>query len=183
MSSLDKFPDWEESFRERPIPFEVRLQSPSSEIKATLERYSAALNAERQAKEQALNIEVMALVQQANYVFHLAKELGRCEKSLAEASLTRVYDALRIKKDEMLDALARVGVEIEDPLGQSFEAVADRIEVQGWLHPPDCTVEMVVEVYDPIVTYHGRLAQYGHVVMAAPPEATPDDLSNATEYM
>jgi len=180
MSSSDKFPDWD-SFRERPVPFEVRLQAPSSEIRATLEHYSALLNAEQQAREQRLDTEVKVLVQQANNVFHLAKKLARYEKLLAEASLTQVYEALRSEKDEMLDALYKIELNIEDPQGQPFDAVADRIEVQGWLHRPDLTTELVVEVYDPIVTYRGTLVQYGHVVMGAPSKMEAHSLNDYVE--
>ena len=180
MSSLDKFPDWD-SFRERPVPFEVRLQAPSSEIKATLEQQSVSLNAGQQKKEQESSILVNALVQQANYVFRLAKELARYERLLAEVSLTQVYEALRSKKDEMLDALYKIDLKIEDPLGQPYDAVKDYIVVQGWLHQPDFTTEMVVEVYDPIVIYRGTVVQEGHVVMGAPSKAKNYSINDIEE--
>lgn len=177
MSSSDKFPDWEKSFSERWVPpFEVGLQAPSSEIKAALERYSASLN----EKEQEFDALVNALVQQANYVFHLAKELTRHEKLLSEASLIRVYETLRSKKDDMLEALQKMDLKIADPLGQPYDAVKDYIVVQGWLHQPDFPTEMVIEVYDPIVIYRGKVVQEGHVAMGAPPLAETHALHDDT---
>ena len=94
--------------------------------------------------------------------------LERYQAELTHIGLARVHRHLRVLKDQMLDALRASGLEIDVPLGQSFEQVAEAVHVDGWRHEAQFTGEVVAEVSEPIVRAGGALIRLGRVVMGAP---------------
>jgi hypothetical protein len=75
-----------------------------------------------------------------------------------------------VLKDQMLDALRASGLEVDVPLGEAFERVADAVHVDGWRHESRFNAEVVAEVSEPIVRAGGVLVRLGRVVMGAPTE-------------
>jgi molecular chaperone GrpE (heat shock protein) len=169
MSSSDKFPDWS-AFSKREIPFEVELLSPASEAAALLQRSQAALDEAWQEVDHVRGEGLAALAQQAALVIQLAATLERYQPDFTQASLKKVYRSLQITKDQMLDELRRVGLEIIVPLGKTFDEVAQLVNVDGWRHQEHFTSEVVAEVIEPIVMYRNILVRPGRVVMGAPLE-------------
>ena len=169
MLSLDKYPDWS-IFYEREVPFDVEILSPALEMAMILQRYRADVDSIKKENEANIDEERAALAQQAVFVAQLAMALEQYESSLVQASLTRVHRHFRILKDQMVDSLKNRGLEIIVPKGQTFDDVADLVNVEGWRHHENFTSEVVAEVLEPIVKYHGSTIRLGRVIMGAPPE-------------
>lgn len=175
MSSSDKFPDWS-VFKEREVPPTFgaeELLSPALAVSAALQRSSIELAETRKRVHHEHDASGEALAQQAVYVFRMASLLDRCAPNLTKTSLRQFYHPLRIVKDQMLEALRDVGIEIEDPHGKSFEEVDGRVDMQ-WRQDQDFSTEIVAEVQEPIVMYHGNLVRKGRVIMGGPPLEDPD---------
>jgi hypothetical protein len=177
MSSSDKpqaqdpFPDWS-AFSPREAPDEIESLSPAAEAAGLLQRYYADLAAARQQQQDVTNGVLRALAKQAMYVFQFGAALERYQTEFAQASLPRVHRHLRVLKDQMLDGLYASGLEIDVPLAQPFETVADVVNVDGWRHETQFTAEVVAEVSEPIVRAGGTLIRPGRVVMGAPVQPT-----------
>lgn len=175
MSSSDSrdarntFPDWA-VFGPREVPGEVELLSPAAEAAGLLQLYHGDLAAARQQQEDVRMAGLRALAQQAVFAFQFGAALERYQPELTQGTLLRAHRHLRVLKDQMLDALRAAGLEIEVPLGQSFEQVADAVHVDGWRHESRFTSEVVAEVSEPIVKAGGALIRLGRVVMGAPVE-------------
>jgi hypothetical protein len=173
MSSSDKFPDWS-VFSKRPVPFDVELLSPASEMAVLLQKYLTDMNNMQKEIESFHNEGVDAAAQQAVYATQLASALDMYESLITETPLKRVHRHLRIIKDQMLSALENTGFKIDNPIGKPFDDIADRVYVDGWRHQVDFTSEVVAEVIEPIVIYRGKLVRRGRVVMGAPQEKAED---------
>ena len=166
MSSSDKFPDWS-IFSEREVPADIEWLSPISEVATLLQASHTALNTKQQALEDTRQEGLAALAQQAVFIFQLETRLNQYKSKFEEAALTKVYRSLRIIKDQMLDALRNVGLEIINPLGKSFDEVADLVTVVGWRHDASFTMESVVEVLEPIICKGNTVIRSGSVMMGA----------------
>ncbi len=180
MSSSDEFPDWS-LFSERNSPVEVELVSPASEVTAILRRCQMALEEAQQTIEQTRKQGLMALANQAVLVAQLTDTIEHYAPNLAQASLAKVHRSLRILKDQMLAGLADAGLEIEVPLGKSFDEVERWVNIDGWRHHESFSGEVVAEVVEAIVRYDGKLLRPGRVVMGAPPERETGEV--AETYM
>ena len=179
MSSLGNFPDWSVFSEREEVVLDTELVSPAAEVAALLRRRQAALHEAQQAIAQERKTWLDVLAQQAAFVTQLAVVLGRYESAITQVAtqtpesqllLKRSYQALRIVKDQMLDALLQAGLEIEEPLGKGYDEVAEAVRVDGWLHRKEFTSEVVAEVREPIVRYSGVVVHMGCVVMGAPLE-------------
>jgi hypothetical protein len=167
MSSSDELPDWG-VFAGRPTPEEITLLSPAAEMAALLQRYYADLYAAHQATEVTRGEGLAMLAQQAVFVTQMAATLERYKADLAAVQLIHVYRHLRVVKDQMLDALRLAGLDMIAPLGQSFEQVADLVQIEGWRHGEQFDGEVVAEVLETIVLCQGALLRPGRVIMGAP---------------
>jgi hypothetical protein len=179
MSSLDSspdFPDWK-AFRKREEVFlDTELLTPAAEMASIMGRYQAArLQAQQVAEEERQQL-LDLLARQAVLVTHFGFMLERYELAFSQqqplgvSTLSKAYRSLRIVKAQMLDALQSKGLEIEVPIGKSYDQVDEVVNIEGWRHHKDYTSELVVEVIEPIVRYKGGLIQRGRVLMGAPLE-------------
>lgn len=194
MSSAGKFPDWS-IFKEREtLPLEQEVLSPAAEVAALLRVHYVSVTEGRQAEKEAFQTGFAALAEQAVLVFQLEMLLQRSSSSFASSdsgsrlqgrqeTLPRLYKSLRIIKDQMLEALTSAGIEIEIPLGKSYEEVADFVEIEHWRHQQHLAEEIVLDVYEPIIRMRQAnqglvLVRAGRVVMGAPLESVPRDDNN-----
>jgi hypothetical protein len=153
------------------VPFEdAELLSPAMEISAALQHSSIELAKAHQQANKDHDAIIMALAQQAVHVFAMDTKLKLIATSQAEGSLGQSYRSLCIIRDQMRSALCEVSIEIEDPSGKPYEEVADRIDVVSWRLHENFPTEVVIEVHQPIVIYHGKLIWPGRVIMGAPPK-------------
>ena len=173
MSSSDELLDWSR-FKKRQEPFPVEILSPASEVAALLQRTSAEVDAARRQTAEADHRGRVALAGQAVLTFQLAAAIELYREDLEGAALTRAHRHFRVLKDQMLDGLRTAGLEIEDPLGRSFDEVADAVHVDGWRHGREFAGEQVAEVLEPIVTDGDQILRLGRVIMGAPEEDAPD---------
>ncbi|GHO66893.1 hypothetical protein KSC_057850 [Ktedonobacter sp. SOSP1-52] len=191
MSSAGNLPDWS-IFKEREaLPLEYELLSPAAEVAALLRVHYASLTEGRRAEAEAFQTSFAALAEQAVLVAQLEMLLQRSSSSFSSSdqgsrlqgrqeTLPRLYKSLCIIKDQMLEALTSAGIEIEFPLGKSYEEVADFVEIEHWRHQQHLTEEIVIDVYEPIIrmlqAHQGPvLVRAGRVVMGAPLESEPRD--------
>lgn len=170
MSYLDEHVDWE-SFSLREIPFEVDLFSPAAEMAACMQRIVQDVSAIRQEVSSTREKGLSALAQQATLVFQFEAVLELYKNELTDATLKKVHRHFRVLKDQMRDALKQASIEVEDPIGASYDEVAETVEVIGWRFHEDFDKEVVAEVQEPIVKSNGVLIRAGRVVMGAPPQA------------
>lgn len=168
MSYSDELLGWSQ-FAAREAPALDELRSPAAEIAALLQRYRADVDSAQRATDEAKRAGLEALAEQSVFIAQLAAALDRYEADLAQAGLSRAHRHLRVLKDQMLSAVRRHGLEVVMPLGQPYEAVADRVEVDGWRHDTRFAAEVVAEVVEPIVLQAGKVLRQGRVVMGAPP--------------
>ena len=179
MSSSDKpgqppvFPDWSK-FSEREVHVEPELLSPAAEAASLLQFLHDSLRAAGVTRDEVQSAGLRALAQQAVFVFQLEAALQRYQPNLAEGPLVRIHRHLRVLKDQMLDALAGFGLDIDVPRGRSFDDVADLVHVDGWRHHEQFTSEVVAEVTEPIVKFGGAVVRLGRVVMGAPVDQATD---------
>lgn len=172
MSSLGKFPNWN-LFTERPVPGEIDLLSPTSEVAALLQDFRASLEAERKQADEIQQQSIAALAQQAVLAVSFALTLERHRQKLEESSLLKVYRSLTIVKDQQLAAFQKAGLEILIPQGKRFDEIANYVDVIAWRHHEDFSEEIIAEVLEPAVFYQGRLVHTGIVIMGAPEEKGP----------
>jgi molecular chaperone GrpE (heat shock protein) len=180
MSSLDKFPDWD-AFSERPLPAPVELLSPASEAAAILQQANHRLEAAQREVAEVRRQGLSELAQQAVYVTQLAAALERYAPALDQAALGRIHRHLRVLKDQMLVAFTGAGMEIHNPLGEPFDAVVDRVHVEGWRHSPVFSAEVVAEVIEPVILHQGQVIRQGRVVMGAPEDQAEDQAGDLPE--
>jgi hypothetical protein len=165
----DGLPYGWDAFAERPAPERMAPDPPSVEIARVLQIHQSALNAERGRARTAVDEALAASFRQAVLVTQLEDALERHRDALDAAGLGKVHRELRIRKDEMLDALRHGGVTAEDPVGRPLAEVADAVEVIGWTHEPRFDAEVVARTQEPIILYRGAVVRLGQVIMGAPP--------------
>ncbi|MFF3573719.1 hypothetical protein ACFYXQ_38775 [Nocardia jiangxiensis] len=175
-SSADaKGPSWS-AFRPRPVHKPVELHSPASELGAALQRCRRDLNAERAASAEAAATARAEAAEQAALVFRLSTVLRENDQAMLDAGLKRTGRILRVVCDQMLSALDRAGLTVQDPAGQPYRDVADAVEVAGWRHASDFHDEVVAETIEPIIRHGDEVVRLGRVVMGAPaPEHSSDE--------
>ena len=182
MSSSDEPYGWQ-AFVERGGPVEVEILSPASEMAALLQRYRADVDEACRNTAEARHQGLLALAEQAVFVFQLERALERYQAGFEEASQVKAFRHLRVLKDQMLDALSASGLGVEDPLGQSFDAIADAVHVEGWRHCSDFASEEVAETLEPVITHrttHTTL-RLGRVIMGAPQQSAPSPPEISTD--
>lgn len=166
-------------FAVRPAQVELAAGSPATELADVLQRFHAALRAERGRTRNATDDALAVAVEQAGLIARLESALARHQDALAGAGLGRVHLELRVLKDQMVDALRGGGVTVEDPMGRPVAEVDDRVEAVGWRHGTEFTAEVVAEVHAPIVWYRDAVIRPGRVTMGAPP--ADDDPGTASQ--
>lgn len=175
MSSLDKFPEWN-SFEMKDMPGNTTILSPSAEIASDLQRFAKILKASQDKAEAENNKNVESAVPLAIMVYKFDLALKMYESKLKEISEKKsdVYKHLRVLKDQMIEYFIEAGFEIIEPIGLSFEDVADSVYIQHWRHDEKFSSEVVDEVLNPIIKHNGRVVEFGRVIMGAPPEQAID---------
>lgn len=172
-SGPDGLPYGWDAFAERPAPARMAPDPPGVEIARVLQIHQSALNAERGRARTAVDEALAVSFRQAVLVAQFEGALERHREALDAAGLGKVHRELRIRKDEMLDALRHGGVTAEDPLARPLAEVADTVEVIGWTHEPRFDTEVVARTQEPIILYRGAVVRLGQVVMGAPPPDAP----------
>jgi len=155
------------------VAVEGELTSPVGEVVTVLQQYRVDVDAARSAVEDAKRKGRAALAGQAVLAAKLEAALALYEPVMAAAALGKAHRHLRILKDQMLAAMEAEGLEVVHLLGRPYDEVADIAEVDGWLHRPELSTEVVIEELEPAVC----LIRPGRVVMGAPVQAPsrPDD--------
>jgi hypothetical protein len=172
MSSSDEPLSWS-AFSTRPVAVRSDLVSPVAEMVAVLQRYRADVDAARAAVEDVRREGLKALAGQAVLAVRLEAALAAYQAKMADASLGRAYQHLRILKDQMLEGLVAQELAVVRLLGRPYVEVAALVEVDGWLHRAELEAEVVVEELEPAVVSAGVLIRAGRVVMGAPLQAAP----------
>jgi len=153
----------------RELPIEGEFLSLTSEIAALLDRNDRHLqDVEDQHAGQVADMHASAgrVVQ---LVCHLETALGDCQDAMDQADLSRPFRRLRIIKDQLKDHLARSGYRWQDPTGRPFtEELAEQVQVDGWRHDDQFTVETVAETREPVVLLDDELLLPGAVIVGAP---------------
>lgn len=174
-SSADPTPlDWT-VFRLRPVGAPVELHSPASELGAALQRSRRDLVAERAAAVEAAVSARADAAEQAALVFRLSAVLDEHDPAMVDAGLNRTSRTLRVVRDQMLAALDRTGLTVQDPAGQPYHDVADAVEVVAWRHAPEFHDEVVAETVEPIVRHGAEVVRLGRVIVGAPPRTSDEE--------
>jgi hypothetical protein len=176
MSSSDDHLDWS-AFGEREVGLEVELASPAAELAAVLRRYRTELDAARAEVTAERRKGLEALARQAVLAVKLESALALYEPRLADASMGKAHQHLRILKDQMLGELVAAGVELVRLAGRPYEEVKTLVEVEGWLHKEGVESETVLEELEPAVRHGEEVIRMGRVVMGAPLRAAPSQES------
>lgn len=144
-------PGWD-VFAERPVPEglgrDVRLET---ELAAVLQRGRDDLARDRGRTAQEASDVRHTLYELASFVGRLEQQLGRAEAPLVEGGNKKLYDTLRVLKDQMLDLLGERGVEVRDPLGRGHDEVAEWADVVHWRQGAQFTAEVVAQTLEPAV--------------------------------
>ena len=173
-------PGWE-VFAERPVPDglgrDVHLEV---ELAGMLQRGRDDLARDRGRTAQETVDNRHALYELASFIGRLEQHLGRAEVPLVEGGNKKVYDTLRVLKDQMLDSLRDRGVEVRDPLGHGHDEVAEWADVVHWRRGPQFTGEVVAQTLEPAVFHretggrdeatddHEKVVRRARVVMGCP---------------
>lgn len=166
MQSLDKLPDWS-IFQPRDAE-EVVLISPAQEVISLLQKNDARIKESDSESQNTIQGYKKALADQAVLIFQLGGIIERYEQDLLEASLKRIHLHFRVLKDQMFDALDAAGLSVEDPIGKSFDEIAEFVTIDGWRTSEKDTEENVVEVIEPIVRSGNEVIRPGRVIMGSP---------------
>ncbi|MFI0480182.1 hypothetical protein [Actinomadura sp. 9N215] len=161
-------------FAPRPAPAAMDVRPPATEMVAVLQRYRAALGAERGRAAAEVDRAMAIAVEQAVLVHRFAGTLARLGTALEDAGLGLAHRELRILRSQMAQSLRDGGVDVRDPVGLPPDEVADLVEVIGWRYGAEFEAEAVAETVDPIVLVDGAVARTGRVHMGAPPETPPE---------
>ena len=169
MSFSDNLLNWDQ-FKKRPEIEGVEILSPAAEVAAYLQQFYAKINSLTEKFEDVHNVAISGLAEQAVLVFQFQTILERYEEQLRHISQSGgdVFRTLRVLKDQMLGTLRDSGIEIDVPLGRSFQEVAEIADKVHWRHGEEFTSEIVVEVIEPVIKLHNRVVRPAHLVMGAP---------------
>ncbi len=174
MQSLDKLPDW--SIFQPREEAEVVLISPAQEVISLLQKNDTRIKESEGASQNTILCYKKALANQAVFVFQLDGIISRYERDLLDASLKRIHLHFRVLKDQMHDALNAAGLSVEDPLGKSFDEIAEFVTIDGWRTSEKNKEELVVEVIEPIVRSGNEVIRPGRVIMGSPVCENPDEM-------
>lgn len=157
-------------FKRKPAPDAMEPESPpAAELARVLQWHRSELAAERGRAHADADAARAVAADLGVLIARLDAAVSRHDDALRDAGLGRVHRELRILKDQMVEALRLGGITIEDPTGQQFENVADRVDVIGWRHGTEYPAEVVAETTEAIVWYGKAVIRPGQVVMGAPP--------------
>ena len=163
-----RYPAWDE-FAEREVPpMSIAFMSPGTEIMSLLQNAASDLKQLQAEKEQREHELLAALAEQAVSVFQLETRLLSEDARLTEGPARKFYRAVNLIKETMSSKINAQGMVAENPLGQPYESVQDRVQVQGWVQRAELTEAQVIEVQEPIITYRGFLIRPGRVTMGEP---------------
>ncbi|MEV2217806.1 hypothetical protein AB0H86_41350 [Streptomyces sp. NPDC050997] len=173
-------PGWD-VFAERPVPDglgrDVHLEV---ELAGMLQRGRDDLARDRGRTAQETTDNRHALYELASFIGRLEQHLDRAEAPLVEGGNKKLYDTLRVLKDQMLDSLRDRGVEVRDPLGHGHDEVAEWADVVHWRRGPQFTGEVVAQTLEPAVFHregggrdeatddHEKVVRRARVVMGCP---------------
>lgn len=157
------------AFAPRPAdPTKVELVSPVRELAAVLRHYRHDLDAERAAGHAAVERVLAIAATQAALLYRLGVVLDEGADRLREAGVDDVRKQLSIVRNQMLDALAKSGLTVVDPVGRAFDEAQAQVEVVGWRHGSEYPDEVVAETIEPIVLHEQTVIHHGRVIMGAP---------------
>jgi molecular chaperone GrpE (heat shock protein) len=157
------------AFADRPAGLaDVELRSPARELAAVLQRYQQDIEAERTAGREAVEQVLAIAATQAALLHRLGVVLEQGSDKLREAGVDDVRKQLSIVRNQMLDALAKAGLTVVDPVGKTFDEAEAQVEVVGWRHGTEFTDEVVTETIEPIVLHDETVIHHGRVIMGAP---------------
>ena len=163
-------------FDEQPVA-EVDLRSPAAELAAVLQRYRADLDAAARAGSEGRAEGLRALADQAVLAVEL-EGLLELQHTAQGASLECLHSELRSLKDRMLAHVASSGLEIVRLRGARGGDVAESVQVDQWRYDDGYAAEVVVEELEVAVRLDGVPLRRGRVVMGAPREAQPSEMTS-----
>ena len=161
--------DWYD-FSGREVPASAgEFVSPESELLGVARRSAEELRAARAETASAAGEVREALFDLAVFVSRLDQLVGRAEEPLKAAQGGgRLYQQLRILKNQMLDVVAGNGIELRDPTGLPAAEVLEWVNVNAWLHRPEYEAEVVARTEECAVFHEGRAVRLARVQMGAP---------------
>ncbi|HWG24796.1 hypothetical protein [Actinospica sp.] len=166
--------DWY-AFSGREVPGGAgEFVSPESELISAARRSAEELRAARAEGLAAAGEVRETLFDLAVFVSRLDQLVGRAEEPLRAQGGGKLYQQLRILKNQMLEVVTGGGIELRDPTGLPAAEVLDWVNVNAWLHRPEYEAEVVARTEECAVFHGGRAVRLARVQMGAPVEAGLD---------
>jgi hypothetical protein len=166
--------DWYD-FSGREVPGSAgEFVSPESELISAAKRSAEELRAARAEGLAAASEVRETLFDLAVFVSRLDQLVGKAEEPLKAQGGGKLYQQLRILKNQMLDVVTGGGIELRDPTGLPAAEVLDWVNVNAWLHRPEYQAEVVARTEECAVFHEGRAVRLARVQMGAPVQAEPD---------
>ena len=178
-SSVEAPLDWYD-FSGREVPAATgEFVSPESELIGVARRSAEELRAARAETRSAAGEVRETLFDLAVFVSRLDQLVGKAEEPLKAQGSGKLYQQLRILKNQMLEVVAGGGIELRDPTGLPAAEVLDWVNVNAWLHRPEYDAEVVARTEECAVFHEGRAVRLARVQMGAPERPEQNEADEA----